>query len=373
MKKQIAGFDLGTMNIVSSILKEDNKIEINSMRNMYIEIDTNVISTNEIENTGLDYIIQDDDGEKRIYIIGEDSFKFSQIFGHIPKRPMQNGIMSASEIDSIDVLTLMTANILPKSEDGYCVYSVPAQPIDVEKPPIMYHERVFSRVLKKLGYKSKALNESMAIIFSECEKERFSGIGISFGCGLTNIACAYRGVSTLKFSIGMGGDWIDKCVADSTATSLTRVTNLKEKKLDLMDTTFSKADKKSEKRVLEALHYYYQDLINYVLKYFDSYFKANCNVLNIDEPIPIIVSGGTSLPNGFVEFFKDILDSYTDFPYEISEIRRAVDPLSAVAQGALIYALWEEKQNIKTEIPEAIPVETVIETITPVETTVDVG
>jgi hypothetical protein len=55
----------------------------------------------------------------------------------------------------------------------------------------------------------------------------------------------------------------------------------------------------------------------------------------LEEPIPIVVSGGTSMPPGFLDLFKNILSKYT-LPFEISEIRAAKNPLTAVAQGLLI-------------------------------------
>ena len=48
-----------------------------------------------------------------------------------------------------------------------------------------------------------------------------------------------------------------------------------------------------------------------------------------------MISGGTSLPEGFLELFKNTINKY-ELPFEISEIRRAKNPLTAVAQGLLI-------------------------------------
>jgi hypothetical protein len=49
----------------------------------------------------------------------------------------------------------------------------------------------------------------------------------------------------------------------------------------------------------------------------------------------MIVSGGLSLATGFVEKVDGVLKSI-NFPIKISEIRRAADPMKAVAQGALL-------------------------------------
>jgi len=55
-----------------------------------------------------------------------------------------------------------------------------------------------------MGYGAKSINEGLAVVFSELEKENFSGIGISFGGGLTNVSLAYLSVPAFSFAIGKG-------------------------------------------------------------------------------------------------------------------------------------------------------------------------
>jgi hypothetical protein len=54
--------------------------------------------------------------------------------------------------------------------------------------------------------------------------------------------------------------------------------------------------------------------------------------------IPVIVSGGLTLANNFVEKFKMQLE-LKKLPFEVREIRRAKDPMTAVANGALLAAI----------------------------------
>lgn len=350
MDKKFCGFDLGTMNLVAAIASEDNKDAIiKTLRNMFIKVDGSAISEDEITNSGLDYIVEEgnETSDKSFYIIGEDSFKFGQIFNQTPRRPMQLGVISTKDIDAVDIIYLMVRSLLGESKEGTCVYSIPSPSVDIQMPPVTYHEKVFSRLLEKLGYNSYPLNESMAIIFDNCKKENYTGIGISFGCGLTNVACAYSGIEAMKFSVGRGGDWIDDCVSDSLGIQVSRVTSLKERKLDLLDTSWVGGRNKQEKRVLEALYYYYKEVIGYVLRVIGEEFHKRSEDMNIDVSIPIIISGGTSLPNGFLDLFKEIFFSIKNFPYEISEIRRAEDPLSTVAKGCLLYNLWKSKKDKK--------------------------
>jgi hypothetical protein len=65
------------------------------------------------------------------------------------------------------------------------------------------------------------------------------------------------------------------------------------------------------------------------------------NLPRIDKPIPIVLSGGTAKPRGFLDKFRQAVER-DGFPLEISEIRMAEDPLTATARGCLIAAMYDE-------------------------------
>lgn len=342
---KIVGLDVGTMFVVSAMrIGGENKVEIKRMRNAFLPIPPDVLSSSEISKTELDYVeTKNEQGEtESLYIIGEDSFKFANIFGQIVRRPMSKGVISPIEIDAIDVLTLMIEKLIGKAKKGFCVYSIPAEPVDIGIAPILYHEKVFGKILEILGYEAKPLNEGLSIIFSECQQEKFSGISVGFGCGLSNVCCAYKGSPALTFSVSRGGDWIDANTAESLGTISNRVTAIKEKGLDLENPS---TGNRKEKRIKEALYFYYESLIKYVLSCIVGKFEENSDGLQIDEKIPIVISGGTSIPKGFIKIFTDIFSQFKEFPYEISEVRQAKDPLTAVAQGSLIYAHWNKRKE----------------------------
>jgi hypothetical protein len=180
----------------------------------------------------------------------------------------------------------------------------------------------------------------MAIVYSECEKERFSGIGISFGAGMCNVCISYKGVEATKFSTARSGDWIDNEVAKSLGLIPNRVTSLKEKYLNLEESFETHQDKRTQ-RIIEALQYYYSSLVNNTIKKIISEFKDKVEI-EVDETLQIVISGGTSLPKGFLNLFKTAISSYT-LPFGISEVRQAKNPLTAVATGLLIKTLVDVK------------------------------
>jgi hypothetical protein len=352
----IVGLDIGTMNICSA--KTSNSKEeciFSTSRNMFIEVDTGLTSISEIKNTELDYISMNNGEKDCLYIISEDCLRFSQIFGQTPRRPMSDGVISSTEIDGSIVMKSIIERMIGKTKDGYCVYSVPAAAVD-RNIDITYHKKLFSRVLKDLGYDSSPLNEGMGVIFSECENTKYTGVAMSFGCGMTNIAVSYRGLDAFDFSIARGGDYIDSNVSKSLGIPISRITGIKENKLDLTNPTKNSKNRR-ESIVLEALYFYYQELIDHVIKIFFKEFSNKSSSLEIENAVPIILSGGTCLPNGFDVLFNKVLKENGSFPYNISEVRRAKDPLESVARGNLIYALWENKKKDQESNNESKKVE----------------
>jgi actin-like ATPase involved in cell morphogenesis len=328
------GIDIGTMNICCA--QSDSTI-VKTSRNVFLELDPEEIEISELSNVS--FVRNEEDN--KLFIIGSDAFTFANIFSQKISRPMESGLISPKEIYAIDVLTLMIKNLIGniKDKEVYCSYSVPAEAIDKTRS-VTYHEKVFGRILSAIGVNHTPVNEAMAIIYSECAKENFSGIAISFGAGMANTCLSYKGIEALKFSTARSGDWIDQNVAESLSMVSNRVTNIKEKHLNLRD-GFMKQKNRKTRRVLEALEYYYTSLVEYTIKKIISEFDEKVD-MEIDEDIPLIISGGTSMPKGFIDLFKDTLRKY-DLPFDISEIRRAKNPLTAVASGLLVKTISDVK------------------------------
>jgi hypothetical protein len=326
------GLDVGTMHLCAA---RSDKDDVRITRNVFLKIDSDDVQVSELSDISH---VEGSDGE--LYIIGSDAFKYANIFGKEVSRPMERGLISPKEISAIDVLTMMIKDLIGdvKGKEAYCTYSVPAEAID-EGRSITYHENVFARILKSLGINYSSLNEAMAIIYSECAKEKFSGIAISFGAGMANVVVAYKGIQALSFSTARSGDWIDQQTADALGMVPNRVTSIKEKYMRFSGEVEIK--NKKTKRVLEALYYYHKALIEYTVKKIIKEFDEKVDI-EVDESIPIVISGGTSMPEGFDDMFRDVISGY-DLPFEVSEIRRAKNPLTAVANGLLVRTMADVK------------------------------
>jgi hypothetical protein len=92
----------------------------------------------------------------------------------------------------------------------------------------------------------------------------------------------------------------------------------------------------------QAIVLYVRALIEYTLQNISAQFKKVQNDVQLPDPIPFIVSGGTTKAQGFMDIFKDEFERVRKkFPIQISEIRQASDPMTAVAEGMLVLASEE--------------------------------
>ena len=82
-------------------------------------------------------------------------------------------------------------------------------------------------------------------------------------------------------------------------------------------------------------------LVEYVIENIKQEITKARRLPRIAKPVSIILSGGTSLPNGFSQRFKQILDRLK-LPIPVGSVRMADQPLRSVAKGALVAASADE-------------------------------
>ena len=124
----------------------------------------------------------------------------------------------------------------------------------------------------------------MAIIFSECAKEGSSGLSISFGAGMCNIALAVNTIEGLCFSVARGGDWIDSGSARATGSTRSKI-GRKESGIDLLN---------PKSREEEAIAVYYKSLIEYCLKHVANEFKKISGKFSFAKTYPFGHKWGTT-------------------------------------------------------------------------------
>jgi hypothetical protein len=337
------GLDCGTSFYISAT--EDT---IKKQRNAFLTVDGEVSQVKRmLKRQGIPFV----EKASKVHIVGQHAFNYAQIFSTAElKRPMKSGLLNPTEKDSLPVLNAIIGELLgDASENETCVYCIPAKPIDVERE-VSYHEDVLRTIIEQYGYKVKKIEEPVALGYEGLVDTQLTGIAISMGAGMCNIAVMYQGMTALSFSVSRGGDWVDDNVSMDTGVSKAKVTNIKESSdtLNLSKGVYQDIyeDGTDEANVLIAIRSYYGALINYLLTNLRVQFEGVENVPNFPEPVPIVIGGGTSLVTGFLDVFNEQFDQDT-FPIPISEIILIEDAHTAVARGCLSEAqlIEEDKED----------------------------
>jgi hypothetical protein len=338
------GLDVGTMNILSA-QQDGNDTVFVQQRNSFVEIDYSDMAEQMLSRSEVLHIRKDN----KVYVVGDDALNFANIFNKETRRPMQRGILSSDEKSAIPMIKLITEQVVgePNYPNERLYFSSPADPIDSDLSTL-YHQKTIESFLDDMGYDAEPINEGMSVIYSELADNNFTGLGISFGAGMTNVCLSYYAVPVMKFSVARGGDWIDEQAAQATGTPVDKVTSIKEDDFELDFTT-------DVGGVEGALSIYYENLLDYVI----DKIAAEVNEEDVEEglDVPVVVTGGTSSPSGFEELFRDHLED-ANIPFSISGVKQANEPMYSVARGALVAARSdeeEERSRSGSGEPEAAP------------------
>jgi len=323
------GLDVGTSKVVAA-RRRGKDIESAAQLNAFIPVPYSRFTETILGQNGIAYYR---DGEELV-IFGTATEKFANMFNAECRRPMSDGLLNARERSAWPVLEAILQSLLPKARTTgeILAFSVPAATPGKEAS-LTYHEATLRSYCESLGYKAVAINEGLAVIFSELEADNFTGIGISCGGGMCNVALAYLSIPSILFSIPKGGDYIDSSVGVVVNEHATRVKVQKEEGLDL--------SKPGRDKLEKALHVYYEELVETLVEGLRRAISSAEKLPRSERPLPIVLSGGTAKPKGFKDLFEKTLKGRS-LPIQISEVRMAGDPLAATARGALIAAMYEK-------------------------------
>ena len=330
VSQRAVGVDIGT-GFISCAEEEGGNIKFRKIRDAFFKLNpskflegsANQFGETMLKNAGAHYVKVDD----TMYVLGDDAFKFANLFHQECLRPMSKGVLNPKQ----PVSNLMVSELVkavagrPVASDDVLYYCVPAEPIDADFD-VEYHKQILNEVFEELGYKNiNVMTEGLAVVYSELADTQYTGIGMSFGAGMCNIVYSFMGMPVFAFSLSRGGDWIDAHAAKHTDETNNVVTAVKEK------ADFSLYD--STNGIQRAVSIYYESLLSYVVEQFKELYEntPKKKLPNVTMEMPIVVAGGTSLVLGFVERLKEL--TAEGFPIPISEVRHAQEPLFAVSNG----------------------------------------
>jgi hypothetical protein len=322
------GLDVGTSKVV--VARGDSAhSETNTQLNAFFVVPYSSLHESTLQQNHVPFYRE---GEELV-VYGDSAAKFAHMFNAECRRPMAKGILNPSEPAATHVLETVLGSLVPvaRSKGELLAFSVPAAATETGHE-LTYHEETLKHYLRERGYTPLAVNEGLAVVLAELAKESFTGIGISCGGGMCNVAISYLSIPSLTFSLAQGGDYIDAAVGAVVREPATRVKAIKEQTLDLTRAGGDKIDK--------ALHIYYDKLIETLVEELGRAVTRSQRPPRSDQPLPIVLAGGTAKPNGFRDRFEKVLRRRT-LPFQVSEVRLASDPLTATARGSLVAALAE--------------------------------
>lgn len=327
------GLDVGTSFLIASVESEGG-IQYKEMRDAFYRIKPATPIAAKMMEKSLAKLSYFKDTDGSYILVGEDAITKAIERNQSALRPLVRGVLSPKEPDARRVLKFILAELVgkPSTPGETLVYSIPAAPVDQpgEDFDTGYHEDVLKKDLGELGWNAQPLNEAEAICYSELDNENYTGISMSFGAGMVNVCVMSSGEPVVKFSTTKSGDWIDNMASVSSGQPHTVVQVEKENGI-------FRVGEENSNPILSAVSAYYVRLIDYTIQRLVARLKASDALPKFTSPIPIVISGGTSRANGFLDVFKAQM-SQSNFPLLISEIRSATDPLRAVARGLLLSA-----------------------------------
>lgn len=323
---QPIGLDVGTSRIVVARGAE-KKYQYESQLNAFLTLPHSALTESLLQRENVFHEVRG----AELVVAGNDASRFAEVFHVETRRPMANGILNPQEPYGLPVVRSIITRMLghANGEGQKVFFSVPA-PVAGNEAAISYHQASISCILTDLGYVSTPIAEGLAVVFGELAESNFSGIGISCGSGLCNVCMAVLSVPVISFSVPKAGDFIDSQAAIVTGDIALRMRMQKEKAFYLNGLV--------GERVHDALNVYYQEVLVNLVEALRTHISSAQRLTHFDQSIPMVLSGGTAMPKGFLEHFKKVLREH-ELPVKLSEVRVSADPLNSTARGALMAAL----------------------------------
>jgi hypothetical protein len=323
---QPLGLDVGTSRIVVA-RNTDRNYTYEAQLNAFITLPYSKLAESLLTRENVFHEVQGTE----IVVAGNDAERFAEVFHAETRRPMVDGVLNPHEPHSLPVVRMIVSRLAgPAASDRQKIFfSIPARPPGGDGG-VAYHEASIRQILADLGYQPQPIEEGLAVVFGELGGANYTGVGISCGSGMCNICFAVLSVPVLSFSVPRAGDFIDMHAAEVTGEVTTRMRVLKEHSFRINGL--------SGNRFQNALSVYYDEMINTLAEELRANFSAAHRLPKLEQAVPLVLSGGSVMPKGFLERFVRAMQS-AEFPVRLSEVRLSPDPLNSTARGALMAAL----------------------------------
>ena len=189
------GLDVGTSKVVSA-QGDSKKVDTGAQLNAFFIVPYSALHESTLQQSRVSFYREGDE----LVIYGSDAEKFAHMFNAEVRRPMAKGILNPGEPAATHVLETILGSLIPvaRSSGEMLAFSVPAAARETGAE-LTYHEETIKRYLRDRGYTPLAVNEGLAVVLAELSKENFTGIGISCGGGMCNVAFSFLSIPSLTF------------------------------------------------------------------------------------------------------------------------------------------------------------------------------
>ena len=201
------GLDIGTSFLVTGRFAQDGNIHFKKLRDCFLELTPKSPVNRKFMKKGLDdrkapYIEKDGS----YFVLGEDAFLMANERHVDTRRPMHRGVLSPQETEAMPILKELIRRLVgePVEENERLIFSVPGKPIDADFDQL-FHQDVLRSFLKSLGFDAQPMNEAEALSYSELLEDGLTGISISCGAGMMNVAVLSSGDPVVSFSTAKSG------------------------------------------------------------------------------------------------------------------------------------------------------------------------
>jgi hypothetical protein len=340
---QRIGLDLGTKHIVLSRRDDKGAVSTKYEVNGYLIMPrVDAFTKKLLQKQGVPFVERGNE----LIAIGKKAEQLAFSFNKSLSRPMAEGAVSKSDDDSQEIIAIIIRGIIGKlNDDAILYYCTTAKPINNDNLNVDFHKKIVKLIVE--GYQGEAkisahhINEARCLILEEMGE----AVGISWGAGTVTVCAARMGVVGFEFSVVGSGDWVDLEVAkrfgydprnpDKDATETPTTVCRRKESIDL--------NKMPSDNVGKAIYLMYEILVENVVKNIIKGFGSNRDKFRFEAPVPIVNSGGTSMPPGFIPMVEREFAKYKeDSPLPVGEIRHVGDPLFAVANGCMLAAEMHE-------------------------------
>ena len=326
-QRSALGLDVGTSRICLA-QRQGEDFQFQTQLNAFVNIPFSKMTENVLKKEKVPHTV----AGAEIIVHGNESDKFADLLNVETRRTMTRGVLNPAEPASLEMIRKIIACMIEPARDRQKLcFTIPAAPLGAEEN-LTYHETTLRQIFSEMGYEVQSINEGLAVIYAELDGSNYTGIGISCGGGLCNVCLSYLSVPIVSFSIPKAGDYIDSSAASVTGERVNRIRIEKEESFHFNGFAPGKLH--------QVLGVYYDEMIQALVTAMKQAVASTRNMPKVGRPIPLVLSGGTALPQGFRDRFEKVLRE-GEFPVPISEIRMAGDPLHTTAKGALVAALTD--------------------------------